>query len=436
MADDPRNQGGPKTVLGWQPQAGQQPQQPGQPAWGQAPQGYPQQQGYGQQGYPQQPQQGYNQQGYPQQPQQGYPQQQGYGQQGYPQQPQQPQQNYGQQGYPQQPQQGYGQQPPYGQQPQQPQQPQQGGYNYGQQGFGAQQPGYGQQPQGGYPQAQPGYGQQPQSGFSAGGAAAAALSFSQPASSEPAGGRGIPGADATVGVSERVRFIRLTYIHLFGAILVFAGLLWAFMTIPFLIEHVSAPLFLFALDVKPHTGYNWGIVLAAFMAVSWVADYWATHTTSRAMQYVGLGLYVLAEALIFVPLLALVALKTHDILAKGGQEPHIIRDAAITTLAIFGALTASVFISKKDFSWMRSGLIMASGAAMSLIVLSILFGFNLGIIFSIAMVLLAASYILYQTSQVLAHYDPRQHVAAALALFSSVALMFWYIIRIFMRMRE
>jgi len=79
---------------------------------------------------------------------------------------------------------------------------------------------------------------------------------------------------------------------------------------------------------------------------------------------------------------------------------------------------------------------MASGAALMLIVLSIVFGFNLGIVFSIAMVLLAAGYILYYTSQVLAHYDPQAYVAASLALFSSVALMFWYVIRIFMRLRE
>ena len=68
--------------------------------------------------------------------------------------------------------------------------------------------------------------------------------------------------------------------------------------------------------------------------------------------------------------------------------------------------------------------------------LSLVFGFNLGLVFSVAMVLLAAGYVLYQTSQVLAHYDPHQHVAAALALFSSVALMFWYVIRIFLRARE
>ena len=85
---------------------------------------------------------------------------------------------------------------------------------------------------------------------------------------------------------------------------------------------------------------------------------------------------------------------------------------------------------------MRSGLIVAGAASFALVGLSLAFGFNLGIVFSIGMVLLAAGQILYQTSQVLAHYDPRQHVAAALALFSSVALMFWYVIRIFLRARN
>jgi FtsH-binding integral membrane protein len=239
-------------------------------------------------------------------------------------------------------------------------------------------------------------------------------------------------ANATVGVSERLRFIRLTYLHLLLAILAFAGLEYLLMTNPFLVQKVSIPFVTFALGGR----WNWGVVLAVFMAVSWVADYWAGHSKSRAMQYAGLLFYVIAEAVIFVPLLAIVAVKTQAILARGGHDPNIIRDSAYVTLAVFGALTASVFISKKDFSFMRSGLMMASGAAMMLIVLSLAFGFNLGLVFSIGMVLLAAGYILFQTSQVLAHYDPRNHVAASLALFSSVALMFWYVIRIFMRARE
>ncbi len=232
-----------------------------------------------------------------------------------------------------------------------------------------------------------------------------------------------------VGAPERVRFIRLTYLHLLFAILAFAGLEYLLMTNPFLGARISQPLVKFALGAR----WNWGIVLAAFMAISWLADSWASHAKSKPVQYIGLALYVCAEALIFVPLLTLVAVKTQMILARGGAEPHIIRDAGVVTVGVFVMLTLSVFISKKDFSFLRSGLLMAGGAALTLIYLSLGFGFNLGLAFSIGMVLFAAAYILYQTSQVLAHYPPRSQVAAALALFSSVALMFWYVIRIFMR---
>ncbi len=244
--------------------------------------------------------------------------------------------------------------------------------------------------------------------------------------------RSIPHADATRGVSARVRFIRLTYLHLLFAILAFAGLEYLLQTNAFLAAKISMPFTTFAIGGS----WNWGIVLAAFMAVSFVADYWADHSSSRAMQYIGLALYVVAEAVIFVPLLAIVNWKTQAILARGGVEPHILRDSGITTLAIFLGLTASVFISRKDFSFLRGGLCMASSAALALIFLSLSFGFNLGLVFSVGMVFLAGGYILFQTSRILAHHDPRHHVSAALALFSSVALMLWYVIRIFLRARN
>ena len=63
---------------------------------------------------------------------------------------------------------------------------------------------------------------------------------------------------------------------------------------------------------------------------------------------------------------------------------------------------------------------------------SIVFGFSLGLLFSGAMVIIASISILYNTSNVLHRYNPQQHVAAALSLFASVALLFWYILRIFM----
>ncbi|HWU88171.1 MAG TPA: Bax inhibitor-1 family protein [Kofleriaceae bacterium] len=358
------------------------------------------QQGQGHAQYPasqaQYSQQAYSQQAYSQQAysQQAYSQQAysqpAYFQHGAPQQPQ-----------PQQPQPSYpqGNPPPYPQQAQ-PSSPQQ-------------------------PQAQP----SPQHDWNQ--RALAAMHSLRRRRAE-SGERPIPEANATMDASDRVRFVRLTYLHLLGAILTFSGLLYLLMTNRALYTNVSIPFIKFALGGR----WNWGVVLAAFMAVSWVADYWASHARSRGMQYAGLGIYVVAEALTFVPLLAIVAVKTASIIARGGGDPNILRDSALVTLAIFGALTASVFLSKKDFSFLRSALLTASSAALMLIVLSLTFGFNLGLVFSIAMVVLAAGYILYQTSQILAHYHPEQYVAASLALFSSVALMFWYVIRIFLRARN
>ena len=60
-----------------------------------------------------------------------------------------------------------------------------------------------------------------------------------------------------------------------------------------------------------------------------------------------------------------------------------------------------------------------------------LFGlFNLGTGFFMLLVVFAAGAILYDTSNVLHHYRTEQHVAASLALFASVGLLFWYILQI------
>jgi FtsH-binding integral membrane protein len=61
-----------------------------------------------------------------------------------------------------------------------------------------------------------------------------------------------------------------------------------------------------------------------------------------------------------------------------------------------------------------------------------IFGFSLGLIFSFAMVGFMSAYILYETSQVMLNFPTNKHVAAALMLFSSVATLFFYILRILM----
>jgi FtsH-binding integral membrane protein len=221
---------------------------------------------------------------------------------------------------------------------------------------------------------------------------------------------------ARASADERSAFIRRTYLHLAGAILSFT-LLEAALLGPLL------PAMMPLLEKMVGGGYSWLVVLGAFMVVGWIADRWAQSDRSSAMQYLGLGLYVVAEAFIFMPLLYLATLLT---------DPNVIPTAGLLTGALFIGLTGTVFITRKDFSFMRGALMIGGFVALGVIVCSILFGFQLGTVFSVVMVALAGGYILYYTSNVLHHYRPDQHVAASLALFAAVALMFWYILRLVM----
>ncbi|HVW37183.1 MAG TPA: Bax inhibitor-1 family protein, partial [Pirellulales bacterium] len=145
-------------------------------------------------------------------------------------------------------------------------------------------------------------------------------------------------------------------------------------------------------------------------------------TVSSSTQYLGLSLYVVAEAAIFFPLLYKASL----------IDERIIPTAGLATLTIFGGLTAIVFFTRADFSFLRTALWLGGFIALGFCLASVFIGFSLGLVFSVAMVALAGGYILYDTSNVLHHYRIGQHVAASLALFASVALLFWYIVRIIM----
>lgn len=217
-------------------------------------------------------------------------------------------------------------------------------------------------------------------------------------------------------VSERAGFIRRTYAHVALAVIAFIA-----------IEAILLESPIAAMMVGMMTSrYSWLLVLGAFMGISWLADKWAQSDTSVGMQYLGLGIYVMAEAVIFLPLLYM---------ASYFASPDVIPMAGLMTLFLFAGLTMTVFITRKDFSWLGSILAVGGFVALGVIVASIIFGFTLGVFFSAVMVLFAAGAILYDTSRVLHHYRTNQHVAASLSLFASVALLFWYILRILMRIR-
>ncbi|MCA9673973.1 MAG: Bax inhibitor-1/YccA family protein, partial [Myxococcales bacterium] len=175
--------------------------------------------------------------------------------------------------------------------------------------------------------------------------------------------------------------------------------------------------------------WNWAIVLGAFMVLNMIAQALARSEASRPIQYVGLAVAVIAESLILQPLITVLFWKF-----PSGNAINILTAASIITMLIFGGLTLTVFLTKKDFSFMRGFLTIATFAAMGVIIASLIFGFQLGAIFCGAMILLMAGYILYQTSLVMQHYPPTHYVSAALMLFSTVATLFWYVLQFIMEM--
>lgn len=220
---------------------------------------------------------------------------------------------------------------------------------------------------------------------------------------------------AAAAPAERAAFIRSTYLHLGFAILAFIGVEW------FLLHQSWTP---GLVQLMAGGKYGWLVVLGAFMGVSWLAERLAVSDASRGTQYLGLGLFVVAEAIVFLPLLFLAVHYSGD--------PTLIAKAGGTTAFIFAGLTAAAFVTGKDFSFLRGFLVVGGFVAMGVIVVSLIFGFTLGTLFAGAMALFASVSILYNTSNIIHHYRTDQYVSASLSLFASVALLFWYILRIFM----
>ena len=210
---------------------------------------------------------------------------------------------------------------------------------------------------------------------------------------------------------ERARFLNRTYAHLFGAITAFV-----------LFEAMLFETGLAAQITQVMLGTTWLVWLGAFMVVGWLATRAAHRATPLPTQYVALGGYVVAQGLIFVPLLYIA--REHF--------PGAIEKAAYATVLGFAALTAIVAKTGKDFSFLGGVLKWGGLCAIGLIVLGAVAGFNLGVFFVVAMIAFAGAAILYDTSNVLHHFPEDRYVAGALQLFASIALLFWYVLQLFM----
>jgi FtsH-binding integral membrane protein len=224
-------------------------------------------------------------------------------------------------------------------------------------------------------------------------------------------------AVANAPAEVRTAFIRKTYAHLGLAILAFVGLEYL------LFSSGAADSLMSVLSTRNSMLF----LLLAIMGMSYMADRFARSPQSVPMQYLGLGLNVVAQAIVFVPIL---------FFAANYSAPNIIPTAGLYTAVVFGGLTGVVFLTGKDFSFLGKALMVAGFGALGLVLASYLFGFTLGTAFSAFMIALAAGYILYDTSNVMRRYPMGAHVAAAAALFSSVMMLFFYILRILMDRRS
>ena len=216
---------------------------------------------------------------------------------------------------------------------------------------------------------------------------------------------------------EQATFYRKTYSHVAIALL-------AFIVVEAILINIVPESLIISMVSSP---FVWLLILGGFWLGSMLASKW-TQAQDRSTQYRGLGIYVLLEAIIFLPMIY-IAIDLSDGLA-------IISQAGIITLSLFAGLTAVVFLSRLDFSFLRSVLVIGGFIALGLIVAGAIFGFDLGLWFSLAMVALAAGGILYETYNIKNVYSTDQYVGAALQLFSSVMLLFWYILRILLSKRD
>jgi FtsH-binding integral membrane protein len=218
-----------------------------------------------------------------------------------------------------------------------------------------------------------------------------------------------------VSTEARAKFISNTYGHVAAAILLFTTIeMWLFSTgrVVGLSQWIMS--------------FNWLVIIGALMLVSWGATRVAHTVDSKPMQYLALAGFVIMEAIIFAPLLLLAAT----------IAPGIIESAVGITLLGVGGLTAVAFITRKDFSFMRGMLMWTGVLAVVAIVGSVLFGFELGTWFSVAMIGFAGAAVLYDTSNIIHHYPEDRYVGAAIALFASIALMFWYVLKLLIASRD
>ncbi|MDQ1558438.1 MAG: modulator of FtsH protease [Pyrinomonadaceae bacterium] len=209
---------------------------------------------------------------------------------------------------------------------------------------------------------------------------------------------------AQATVAERMGFIRKVYALFFAATLFAIGGVALGLSFE--------PLLVFAFE---HRLIMFLMMLGAVMGATAVRHV-------PVVNVLALFAFTTFTGLVISPLMYLVA----------RSNPASIWQAGVLTVGIFGGLTAYVFISKRDFSFLRgmlwTGLIvMILGGLLNIFIVgSSALGFGL----AAATLLLFAGFVLYDTSNIMRRYPTNEYIAGALDLYLDAFNIFLALIRI------
>lgn len=229
---------------------------------------------------------------------------------------------------------------------------------------------------------------------------------------------------AAAAPATRADFYRKTYMLVAFACAAFGLVLAGTLSFPAIVDPLTRLFF-------GSGAIGWLLVLGAFWLISMFANRLAFGGASTQTQLAGLGIYVVAEALLFAPMLNILMMQFGN-----AALSEIVAPAAVSTLLLSGGLTATVFMTKKDFSFLRAFVSIGFFVALGAIILVTIFGSGVGTWFIVAMTAFIAVVILYQTWMVRTQFRPDQYVGASLIIFAGIATLFWYLIMLFASRRE
>lgn len=215
---------------------------------------------------------------------------------------------------------------------------------------------------------------------------------------------------ANVGIDARLGFLRKTYGLFTVGIGVSAVGAFSGMTVLSSVFTGMHPLVFFI-------GY-----LAAFFGV-------------YALRKVPVVNVIAMLAFTFISGMTLSPLLAGTLMAKGMAIglANIMTAFVGTTLA-FGGLSAYVFISRKDFSYLGGFLSAMLLGIIGFVLCTWLFGAmwspGVWIAFNVVGLGVMCAFVLYDTSMILHHYAEDEYVMAALALFLDFILIFKYLLRL------